>query len=214
MQNNLTVNPSRFWFWFSNSRTSCSHFWLFLFSQFVSSWHCAELQMYLGVPVLWVNWQMHHFLECQWSSMRFEKYFWKYLQEPAPRKLHPGPVCKGSASFGGCQEPIAAPGDHICVRSHSLRRAGQFCWALSDKSSSYYLAVTFVTHSSSKETRGLIRSKFPALMQPCEWGLCCILLWEGSHGDPLKVRECLLPYIRDALWLRLCWKVGSEWALG
>lgn len=32
-------------------------------------------------------------------------------------------------------------------------------------------------------------------MQSCQWGVYCILWWNGNHRDLLKVRECLFVYI-------------------
>lgn len=61
-------------------------------------------------------------------------------------------------------------------------------------------------------TKGPVLSNFPTLMQPYHPGVCCILLWGGSHGGLLKVRESLFPYLRASLLLCRCWKVGYDYA--
>lgn len=35
----------------------------------------------------------------------------------------------------------------------------------------------------------------------------------SSHRGLLKVRKCSFLYLRAALWLHLCWKVGEDWTL-
>lgn len=55
---------------------------------------------------------------------------------------------------------------------------------------------------------------FPALVQPCQWGIHSILLWETSHGGHRNVTKHLFPDLGVALWLlEKGWKIGSGWAL-